>query len=367
MKWKLVVGIVLMVLLVASVSAIKAKDSVGTKTDVNGITTKNSPGHVVGVGCKDSVVCNDIDVVWRYVRDSLKESKGISFDNVNVVTKETVVSEDEQKKEANLDRESTKDLPVEEDPADEEVPAEEPTEDPAEEEKPVETSTVFVPTLSESDTTIDDSVKFILDNTPPIEENIKIAIKDLSDISASCCGDWLAKLYKYLGYNYRYYRPETGDTYYHSLQELANNHPLPIGYGDDRGAEDHALLLLGFGPDMNSWLSDFSYISVFDGGGNLINDDSLKIVGNDKALVISYGSDHKVHFNIYPKNTYGANIKIVHPWKHLCNYEYNPTTRRWEKDQANPSWSVYNNDPALSPFYPYNGNCDNFKIIGSTT
>ncbi len=172
------------------------------------------------------------------------------------------------------------------------------------------------------------------------------------------CGDWLARVYKWSGYAYRYINPHGR---YESLNELALAYGYPIGYNDDSGTKGHALLLLGFGSEANWWLEKFPDIPVLSEERN---------VNDEQALVISF-YDPEVKFGIYPAGRYPHEIIRVHPWTPLCEGEYVPDTGEdygtryegqyyWNNDQdgnkgVNP-WSRFW-EPEDSPYYPSEGDC----------
>lgn len=181
------------------------------------------------------------------------------------------------------------------------------------------------------------------------------------------CGDWLARVYKWSGYAYIYNDP--AGRQYRSLQELASKHGYPIGYNDDRLPAHHALMLLGFGPEMNWWLEQFPDIPVAG--------DEARNVNENQALTISYYGP-EVRFDIYPKESYPHRIIRVHPWTPLCEGEYLPATTDaakygttyngqsyWSNDGdgnegVNP-WSRYW-EPE-SPYYPTGGDCSSLRFI----
>jgi hypothetical protein len=66
MKYKLIVGIVMLVLLVASVIGIGTGTPVGSQAGVNSLTTTGSSNN-----CKDPVRCNEIDFVWNRIKSVL--------------------------------------------------------------------------------------------------------------------------------------------------------------------------------------------------------------------------------------------------------------------------------------------------------
>jgi lysophospholipase L1-like esterase len=187
----------------------------------------------------------------------------------------------------------------------------------------------------------------------------------------SCCGDWLAMVYKWSGYAYRY--EGTGD--YEGLDAVAQKHGYPIGYNDNRGSAGHALMLLGFGPAANWWLEKFPDIPIRSG---------TRSVGENEALVISYlGSESKkVEFWTYPRGKYPERIKntkpgqegpakitFVHTLIPLCQGTYLQEKANgefgskyagmmyWSNDQSGggDAWSRYWEPD--SAYYPKGGQC----------
>ncbi|MEM4756161.1 MAG: hypothetical protein QW594_03435 [Candidatus Woesearchaeota archaeon] len=179
------------------------------------------------------------------------------------------------------------------------------------------------------------------------------------------CGDWLSRVYKWLGYAYQY-----TPVRYQTLQELALAYPPPIGYNDNRQKDGHALLLLGIGPDATWWLEQLPEI-------RLRRRAERKVYDNE-ALVISFGGaqNRYVTFEIYPATApyLHGSIVHVHEWVPLCAAELKtdgvacrppktPGLAYWTNDASNCDWSRYW-IPPNSPYYPKTKDaCNHFEHL----
>jgi hypothetical protein len=205
-------------------------------------------------------------------------------------------------------------------------------------------------------------------STPPLTEVVPsrealvqaiISLDSKAKGDLKCCGDWTSKVYKSLGYSYRYF-----PHYYSNLDQLAQNYDYPISYNDNRPPEGHALIFLGFGEETQWWVDRLQFSNVDTSRVN-------RPIGEDEALVISYGGTGYpvVYMEIFSRYEYFSRdgqtvlVKTAHPWHPLCwgDYELENTGKYagsyyWSEDQSEPSWGKYW-EPEGSQFYPYGGDC----------
>ena len=230
-------------------------------------------------------------------------------------------------------------------------------------------------------TTPDPSVPFVpVAGVPPNKEVVVESFEILNENhGASCCGAWIARVYKWLGYGFRY--EVISKDSIPTLTALKNNYGVPIGFDDNRKKSGHALILLGIGEEANYWLEELSDIPKT----SKIRNRNPQYVADNEALVISYSGteityvdpktgqtkkDDVVYLDVYPanekyssfvanrQNSQGGNIgsawiNHIHEWLPLCEGDY-VAKNEWS-NEAGGDWTR-GWDPN-SEYYPTDGSC----------
>ncbi len=199
------------------------------------------------------------------------------------------------------------------------------------------------------------------------------ALNSIDDHGALCCGDWVAKVMKWLGYGYVYNSNTGGKT----MKQIAETHGVPIAFNVNRDqekidqgqAESHIYFLLGIGSSANYWLTELSDIQKVG---------SFTSVGENQALVVGYtgGSDGAVVLEVLDLDYYSASeIKGVKLWAYpLCDGTY-VSNNIWsiagsnngEADYGTNAFTYYNWEPTgPSPYYPYGEVCSSSSSSSSS-